>query len=100
VKSKIDRRAMIQPVLDAEVERWSKKNCEELIAELKEEQNYEVEVDSKRYQIEVQLLENKTEYVHVMVAVDDGRLFTAIHPPSQTFILQKDQSSRIRPTTS
>jgi hypothetical protein len=86
VKAKTGRRATIQPVLDAEVERWSKKTCEELAAQLKEEQNYEVGHDSKRYQVEVQLLENTNSYVHVMVCVDDGTLGTAISPSSRTFI--------------
>ena len=90
MKTKIDRHAMIQPVLDAEVERWSKKTCEELVSELKEEQNYEVEFDSNRYQAEVQLLENTAAYVHVMVAVDDFTLWTTIRPPSRTFIRRRD----------
>ena len=86
MKSKIDRRAMIQPVLDAEVERWSKKSCDELVSELKEEQNYMVELESKEYQVEVLLLESKADYVHVMVAVDDFGLRTATHPSTRTFI--------------
>ena len=90
MKTKIDRRAMIQPVLDAEVERSSKKSCDELVSELKEEQNYVVELESKEYQVEVLLLENKADYVHVMVAADDGTWRTAFHPPARTFIRQRN----------
>jgi hypothetical protein len=40
-------------VLDAEVRRWSEMSAERLIAELHEVRAYEIEVDSKRYQVEV-----------------------------------------------
>jgi hypothetical protein len=76
-------------VLDAESERWSAKSCEQLIAELHEVQAYEVVVDSKRFQVEVDLLENTNEYVHVAIGVDDGSLPGAISPVSKTFIQRK-----------
>ena len=44
---------------------------------------------NQKYQIEVELLENTDAYVHVMVAVDDGRLPYSIKPLTQTFIQQK-----------
>ena len=62
------------PVLDAETKRWSAKSCAQLLHDLSEVQAYEVEVESRRYQVEVDLLENTAKYVHVMVAVDDGSL--------------------------
>jgi hypothetical protein len=83
------RRAEWQGVLDAELKRWSSKSCEQLIAELHEDQAYEVEVESKRYQVEVELLENNDEHIHVVVAVDDGSLPASIFPLTQTFILRK-----------
>ena len=88
------RRDEWRKVLDAETERWSAKSCEQLIAELHEheEQNYEVVVDSKKYQVEVQLLENTKEYVHVMLGVDDGSLPWSIVPVSTSFIRQKDKT--------
>jgi hypothetical protein len=64
-------------------------SCEQLIAELHEEQEYSVEVESKRYQVEVQLLENTNEYIHVAVSVDDGSLPWSIVPLSNSFILKK-----------
>jgi hypothetical protein len=48
-----------------------------------------VELDSKKYQVEVELLENADKYVHVMVAVDDGSLPASISPLTRTFISQK-----------
>jgi hypothetical protein len=88
----MSRRDEWRKVLDAETERWSAKSCEQLIAELHEEQNYTVEVGSKQYQVEVQLLENTKEYVHVMLGVDDGSLPWSIVPVSTSFIRHKDNS--------
>ena len=67
-------------MLDSEVRRWSAMGCEQLISELRDLQTYEVEV-----------LENTDEYVHVMVAVDDGSLPASISPLSHTFICAKPQ---------
>ena len=78
-------------MLDSEVRRWSTISCEQLIAELHGVQAYEVEVDSKKYQVEVELLENTDSYVHVMVAVDDGSLPASISPLTHTFQRSKPQ---------
>jgi hypothetical protein len=53
-------------------------SSERLIAELHDVQAYEIGAESKRYQVEVQLLEDTDTYVHVLVAVDDGGLLTSI----------------------
>jgi hypothetical protein len=76
-------------VLDAEVLRWSAMRCDQLVAELCETQVYVVEHGSKKYQVEVELLENTDSYVHVMVAVDDGSLPESIWPSTRTFSIQK-----------
>lgn len=76
-------------MLDSEVRRWSAMACEQLISELRDLQAYEVELDSKKYQVEVELLENTDTYIHVMVAVDDGSLPASISPLSHTFICSK-----------
>ena len=47
-------------------------------------QTYEIEVGSKMFQVEVELLENTDEYIHVMVAVDDGSLPASISPLTHT----------------
>ncbi len=74
-----------QPVLDAEIKRWSAKSCEQLLSELADAQAYEVEVESRKYQVEVELLENTEKYVHVLVAVDDGSLPASLFPLTKTF---------------
>ena len=84
------RRQEWQRVLDSEVQRWYAMSCEELLSELTDLRVYEVEVDSKKYQVEVELLENTDRYVHVMVAVDDGSLPASLSPVIRTFIREKN----------
>ena len=76
-------------MLDSEVQRWSAMFCDQLLSELRSLQAYEVELDSKKYQVEVEILEDGDQYVHVMVAVDDGSLPASISPLTRTFICQK-----------
>ena len=85
----MSRREEWQKVLDAEVNRWSAKSCEQLASELHDLQAYEVEFDSKHYQVEVELLENTERYLHVMVAVDDGSLPASLSPLTHSFICNK-----------
>ena len=83
------RRAQWQKALDMEVARWSAMSWKELTTELHEVRAYQVELDSKQYQVEVQLLENTADYVHVSVSVDDGSLPGSIVPLTHSFIKQK-----------
>ena len=76
-------------MLDAELKRWSAKSREQLLAELGEVQAYETEFENRKYQVEVEILENTEKYVHVMVAVDDGSLPASIRPLSASFICEK-----------
>jgi len=85
----MSRREEWRKVLDSEVKRWSALACEELASQLQDVQTYEVEFDSKKYQVEVELLENTEQYLHVMVAVDDGSLPASISPLTHSFIRQK-----------
>jgi hypothetical protein len=78
-----------RPVLDAEVRRWSAKSFEDLVAQLPGAQVYEVEFEGKKYQVEVEILENTEKYVHVMVAVDDASLPASIRPLSASFLCEK-----------
>lgn len=94
----MSRRAEWQGVLDAEVARWSGMSWEQLVAELHDVRAYRVEVESKRYQIEVELLENTKDYVHVMVAVDDGSLPRSILPLTQSFLKQKGEVNHASPS--
>jgi hypothetical protein len=66
--------------------------AEQLICALSDEQTYEVEFESTKYQVEVQLLENTDTYVHVGVAVDDGGFWGPMHPLSSSFIREKGSS--------
>jgi hypothetical protein len=83
------RREQWQPVLDAEVKKWGAKPWAELIAELQDVEAYQVEVDGKKYTVEVQLLENTDKYVHIGVGVDDGSIPASFRPLSSSFIRDK-----------
>ena len=85
----MNRRQEWRPVLEAEVKRWSAKSYEELTAELPEVQAYELVFESKRYQVEVDLLEQNNEYLHVSVCVDDGSLPASITPLCESFICRR-----------
>ena len=75
--------------LDSEVQLWASMSCDQLLAELHDPLAYEIELDSKTYQVEVELLENTDRYVHVMIAVDDGSLPASISPLTRSFIRSK-----------
>jgi hypothetical protein len=85
----MNKRTEMQTILDQEVARWSELSAERLANDLPEEKNYQIELSGKTYQIEVQLLENKNDYVHVSVSIDDGRLPYSIFPLGQSFIRKK-----------
>jgi len=71
------------------MKRWSDKPVHQLLSELKDEQVYQLRFDSKDYNVEVQLLENTDQYIHVSVAVDDGGLPASFRPLSESFIREK-----------
>jgi hypothetical protein len=85
----VSRQEGWRKVLDLEVKRWSAMSAGQLIAALSEGQAYELELDAKTYQVEVELLQNTGEYVHVMVGVDDGSLPRSILPVTASFICAK-----------
>jgi hypothetical protein len=85
----MDRREQWRKVLQPEVRRWLDMPYELLVSALQDEQVYEVEFDSKKYQVEVEILENTDQYLHIMVAVDDGSLPASMAPATDTFIRQK-----------
>lgn len=78
-----------QGILDREVKHWSSLSCDEILAELSTHDVHEVVADSRRYQVEVVLLEDKPEYLHISIAVDDGHLPASIHPASKSFMCRK-----------
>jgi hypothetical protein len=50
------------------------------------EQAYEVEFGGKRYQVEVQLLENTQKYLHVGVDLDDSSMHASLRPLGSSFV--------------
>jgi hypothetical protein len=87
----MQQREQWRPLLEAEVKRWSAKPYEQLIAELPDEQVYEVDLHGRSHQVEVQILENTETYVHVVVSVDDGSLPASLSPLSVSFIRHKQE---------
>jgi len=72
-----------------QVSRWSTMSYDELISCPPDQRIYQVEHDSRQYQVEVEILEKTEDYVHVMVAVDDGTLPASIVPAARTFLVRK-----------
>ena len=64
-------------------------SCNDVLVELRARDVYEVVAESKQYQIEVVLLEDTPEYLHVSIAVDDGSLPASILPESESFLCRK-----------
>ena len=85
------RREQWRPVLDAETARWKAKPWKEIISELAEEQVYEVELEGKQLQVEVQILENNDKNIHLCISVDDGSLPASLFPLTSSFVLNKQE---------
>ena len=85
----MSRREEWQKVLQRELSQWSSMSCNDLPAELRTRNVYEVVAESKQYQVEVKLLEDTPEYLHGSVAVDDGSLPASIRPESESFLCRK-----------
>jgi hypothetical protein len=85
----MNTRGDLQPVLRAEVKRWSSMTIDEILHRLRDGQAYEMLVDSKKCQVEVEILENTDEYIHVSIAIDDGALPASLKPLSESIILDK-----------
>lgn len=81
----MSRRDEWRRVLDAEVGRWSAMPHDQLVTALSDHQAYEVELDAKKYQVEVEVLEVAEKYLHIIVAVDDGSLPASVLPLSRSF---------------
>jgi hypothetical protein len=87
----MSRRDEWKQVLQGELSRWTSLSCDDVLAELRTRNVYDVVAESKQYQVEVELLENTSEYLHVVISVDDGSLPASIHPESQSFLCRKAQ---------
>jgi hypothetical protein len=62
---------------------------EELIAKVPTGDCYQIKFRGKEYNVEVQILENREDYIHVGISVDDGSLPTSLHPLSESLIQKK-----------
>jgi hypothetical protein len=97
----MSRRERWRRVLETELRRWEQMPIEKLLSCLFEKEDvYQVQLDSIAYQVEVHLLENTEEYIHVSVSVDDGSLPASIFPVSSSLIRVKDEkreSQSIKP---
>jgi hypothetical protein len=78
-----------QAVLCLELKRWRAKTWEQLLADVEAAQAYVVEFECRKYQVEVEILENTEKYVHVAVSVDDGTLPASVNPLTESFICTK-----------
>ena len=85
----MSRREEWRKVLQIELSRWSSMSCNDVLAELRARDVYEVVAESKQYQVEVELLENTPEYLHVIIAVDDGSLPASMRPECESFLCRK-----------
>ena len=89
----MNRRRQWRKVLEAEVQRWSALPYAQLIARLRTQTVYKVEQGSRTYQVEIDVLENTTEYVHVAISVDDGSIPCSFFPVTDSFITELPNSN-------
>jgi len=80
------RRQQWREVLQAEMQKWSALPYDQLLAQLRTTFAYEIERGSRRYQVEIEALENTPEYVHVAISVDDGSVPASFVPVTQSFV--------------
>lgn len=59
-------------VLDAEVNRWSALPHDQVVSALSDAQTYEVDFETKKYRVQVGVVEIAEQYLHINVSVDDG----------------------------
>jgi len=79
-----------RPYLDREIDRWSAKSYDALRQELNEKALNECEAGAP-YHLEIQLLEDKPDYLHVFVAVcSENAKWSCSHPLSGSFIVRRD----------
>ncbi len=80
----------LREFLTAEVCKWASKPFDQIVAELADVQAYELVTDGSPRQFEVMLVENTSEYIHVVISADDGSLKLATRPLSSSFILYRN----------
>ena len=88
----MNRRQEWRKGLEAEVQRWSALPYDRLQAQLATTEVYEVVDGPQRYQVEIDVLENTKEYVHVLLSLDDGSLPLSLAPVIESFITNRSDS--------
>ena len=78
----------LRQCLDQEVATWSGRSYSTLRKDLEKLVTYTQGFGPSRYEVEVRLLENKSEYLNIGIAVDDGR--RVYRPLCHTFLVYRD----------
>ena len=91
----MNQREHWRPVLIAQTKLWQAKPYQQLLSELVDEQVYEVHHETKACQVEVSILENKNDYLHVIVSVDDGSIPASFRPLTEVFIVEKPKQPAV-----
>ena len=85
------KREDLKPYLDREVAKWSAKSYQTLREELRDGNFADAANPASQYHLEVDLLENRDDYVHVMVSVCSERVgWSCFHPVNRTFLVYRD----------
>ena len=78
-----------RPVLEAQVRRWSHIPWEQIVSLLRDPHAYEATFETKKYQVEVELVENTEAHIRLSVAVDDGAVPRSMLPLTRSIVLSK-----------
>ncbi len=81
--------AELREVLHLERAKFAAKPFE-VLASLPDPTVYDILHDDKEYNVEVQLLEKKEEYLHVCISVSDGSFIRSCVPLTASFITHRD----------
>jgi len=86
------KREDLRRYLEREIEKWSAKSYESLREELKAGNGNYADCESqKEYHLEVDLLEDRDDYVHVSVGVCSEKVrWSCFHPLSRSFLVYRD----------
>jgi len=84
------KKSKLQEILRREIDKYASKSYKEL-TEISESIVYQGNEEGEFFQVEILLLENKMDYVHVGVSVDDGSFIrTTFWPVSSSFLVFSD----------
>jgi len=77
-------------ILAEEVRRWSARSYDEVAAQA-EITTYDRERDGVVYQVEVEILLRRPEWIQLIIAVDDCTLRSAMSPASEIVLVHRDR---------